>query len=111
MCAILELLAGKIRNTAPGTECIMATAINYAHAAVARTGFLEHTHQGTLFLDEIGDLPLGLQGKLLQVGEFSRVGSSDQVRVDLRFIAATNNDRDRMMARKAFHQDLYYLLA
>ncbi len=80
-------------------------------AAAARTGFLEHTHQGTLFLDEIGDLPLELQGKLLRVlqeGEFSRVGSSERVRVDLRFIAATNENLDRMMARKAFRKDLYY---
>ncbi len=83
----------------------------FTGAAGARAGFLEHTHQGTLFLDEIGDLPLELQGKLLRVlqeGEFSRVGSSDRVRVDLRFIAATNENLDRMMARKAFRKDLYY---
>jgi two-component system response regulator AtoC len=83
----------------------------FTGAAAARTGFLEHTHQGTLFLDEIGDLPLELQGKLLRVlqeGEFSRVGSSERVRVDLRFIAATNENLDRMMARKAFRKDLYY---
>ena len=83
----------------------------FTGAAASRTGFLEHTHQGTLFLDEIGDLPLELQGKLLRVlqeGEFSRVGSSERTRVDLRFIAATNEDLDRMMARKAFRKDLYY---
>ncbi len=83
----------------------------FTGAAGARTGFLEHTHHGTLFLDEIGDLPLELQGKLLRVlqeGEFSRVGSSDRVRVDLRFIAATNENLDRMIARKAFRKDLYY---
>ncbi|MFZ1986798.1 MAG: sigma-54 dependent transcriptional regulator [Desulfatitalea sp.] len=83
----------------------------FTGAAAARTGFLEHTHHGTLFLDEIGDLPLELQGKLLRVlqeGEFSRVGSSERVKVDLRFIAATNEDLDRMMARKAFRKDLYY---
>ncbi|MBI5062946.1 MAG: sigma-54-dependent Fis family transcriptional regulator [Desulfatitalea sp.] len=83
----------------------------FTGAASARTGFLEHTHQGTLFLDEIGDLPLELQGKLLRVlqeGEFSRVGSSERIKVDLRFIAATNENLDRMMARKAFRKDLYY---
>ena len=83
----------------------------FTGAAASRTGFLEHTHKGTLFLDEIGDLPLELQGKLLRVlqeGEFSRVGSSNRVKVDLRFIAATNEDLDRMMARKAFRKDLYY---
>jgi DNA-binding NtrC family response regulator len=76
-----------------------------------RAGFLEHTNKGTLFLDEISDLPLELQGKLLRVlqeGEFSKVGSSQRLRVDLRFIAATNEDLDRMMARKAFRKDLFY---
>jgi two-component system response regulator AtoC len=83
----------------------------FTGASSARTGFLEHTHKGTLFLDEIGDLPLELQGKLLRVlqeGEFSRVGSSGRVKVDLRFIAATNEDLDRMIKRKAFRMDLYY---
>jgi len=83
----------------------------FTGATEQRKGFLEHTHRGTLFLDEIGDLPLELQGKLLRVlqeGEFSRVGSSERVKVDLRFIAATNEDLDRMMTRKAFRKDLYY---
>jgi DNA-binding NtrC family response regulator len=74
-------------------------------------GILEHTHKGTLFLDEIGDLPLELQGKLLRVlqeGEFSRMGSGDRVVIDVRVIAATNEDLDRMIARKAFRKDLYY---
>jgi DNA-binding NtrC family response regulator len=76
-----------------------------------RAGFLEQTNKGTLFLDEISDLPLELQGKLLRVlqeGEFLKVGSSQRLRVDLRFIAATNEDLDRMMARKAFRKDLFY---
>jgi DNA-binding NtrC family response regulator len=83
----------------------------FTGAESSRTGFLEHTNKGTLFLDEISDLPLELQGKLLRVlqeGEFSRVGSSRRLRVDLRFIAATNEDLDRMMARKAFRKDLFY---
>ncbi len=83
----------------------------YTGADTARKGFLEHTNKGTLFLDEIGDLPLELQGKLLRVlqeGEFSKVGSTQRVLVDLRFIAATNEDLDRMMARKAFRKDLFY---
>lgn len=83
----------------------------FTGADAARTGFLEHTNHGTLFLDEIGDLPMELQGKLLRVlqeGEFSKVGSTRRMRVDLRFIAATNEDLDRMMARKAFRKDLFY---
>ena len=83
----------------------------FSGATNQRRGFLEHTHPGTLFLDEIGDLPMDLQGKLLRVlqeGEFSRVGSTERVLVDLRFIAATNEDLDDMMRRKAFRKDLYY---
>jgi DNA-binding NtrC family response regulator len=83
----------------------------FTGAAASRTGFLEHTHKGTLFLDEIGDLPLELQGKLLRVlqeGDFTRVGSNERIKVDLRFIAATNEDLDRMIARKAFRKDLFY---
>ncbi len=125
-----ELLAWAIHNASPRARFAF-TPINMASvsatlfeaeffghtrgaftgAAAARTGFLEHTHKGTLFLDEIGDLPLELQGKLLRVlqeGEFSRVGSTERVKVDLRFIAATNEDLDRMISRKAFRKDLYY---
>ena len=83
----------------------------FTGADSSRKGFLEHTHKGTLFLDEIGDLPMELQGKLLRVlqeGEFSRLGSTQRMRVDLRFIAATNEDLDRMMTRKAFRKDLFY---
>ncbi|MCJ8500878.1 sigma-54-dependent transcriptional regulator [Desulfatitalea alkaliphila] len=83
----------------------------FTGATAPRAGFLEHTDRGTLFLDEIGDLPLELQGKLLRVlqeGEFSRVGSNERIQVDLRFIAATNEDLDRMISRKAFRKDLFY---
>jgi two-component system response regulator AtoC len=83
----------------------------FTGADSSRSGFLEHTHNGTLFLDEIGDLPLELQGKLLRVlqeGEFTKVGSTRSMRVNLRFIAATNEDLDRMIARKAFRKDLFY---
>jgi DNA-binding NtrC family response regulator len=83
----------------------------FTGAEAARTGFLEHTDRGTLFLDEIGDLPMALQGKLLRVlqeGEFSKVGTTRRIRVDLRFIAATNEDLDRMMARNSFRKDLFY---
>ena len=76
-----------------------------------REGYLEHTNQGTLFLDEIGNLPIELQGKLLRVlqdGEYIKLGSSNQKTVDVRFIAATNEDLDKMMAKKAFRKDLYY---
>jgi DNA-binding NtrC family response regulator len=79
-----------------------------------RTGYLEGTHQGTLFLDEIGNLIPPLQGKLLRVlqsGEFIKIGTNTPRKVDLRIIAATNKDLDKMMATDHFRKDLYYRLS
>jgi DNA-binding NtrC family response regulator len=76
-----------------------------------RAGYLKHTHQGTLFLDEIGNLPLELQGKLLRVlqdGEYTRLGTSIREKADVRFIAATNEDLENMMTQRKFRKDLYY---
>ena len=76
-------------------------------------GYLESSHRGTLFLDEIGNLPLMLQGKLLRVlqdGEFIKIGTSTPRKVDVRFIAATNSDLEGMMAQNKFRKDLYYRL-
>jgi DNA-binding NtrC family response regulator len=83
----------------------------FTGAENGRVGYLEYTNLGTLFLDEIGDLPLPLQGKLLRVlqdGEFSKLGSSTRQKVDLRFIAATNENLEQMMSQKRFRKDLYY---
>lgn len=83
----------------------------FTGAETGRVGYLEYTNRGTLFLDEIGDLPLPLQGKLLRVlqdGEFSKLGSSSRQQVDLRFIAATNENLEQMMDKKRFRKDLYY---
>jgi transcriptional regulator with PAS, ATPase and Fis domain len=94
-------------------ELFGKTREDITNAEDPRQGFLEHTHQGTLFLDEIGDLPMALQGKLLcvlQEGVFSRLGSSERVQINLRFIAATNEDLEGMMARRVFRKDLYYCI-
>ncbi|GAB6906040.1 Acetoacetate metabolism regulatory protein AtoC [Desulfosarcina cetonica] len=83
----------------------------FTGAENGRVGYLEYTNRGTLFLDEIGDLPLSLQGKLLRVlqdGEFTKLGSSTHQQVDLRFIAATNENLERMITQKRFRKDLYY---
>jgi DNA-binding NtrC family response regulator len=83
----------------------------FTGAAAQRSGYLGHTDKGTLFLDEIGDLPLELQGKLLRVlqeGEYTRLGSSQQLQVDIRIIAATNANLEQMLEQKRFRQDLYY---
>ena len=78
-----------------------------------RAGYLEHAHKGTLFLDEIGNLQPELQGKLLRVlqdGEYFKIGTSRPQKTDVRFIAATNQDLDRMLAKRQFRKDLYYRL-
>jgi hypothetical protein len=71
-------------------------------------------HNGTLFLDEIGDLPLDLQSKLLRVlqeGEFERIGSSHTQKVNVRIVAATHKDLARAVANGEFRDDLYYRLS
>ena len=77
------------------------------------TGYLERANHGTLFLDEIGMLPIDLQGKLLRVlqeGEFTKLGTSRIQKVDVRFIAATNENLDMLLKRGRFRKDLYYRL-
>ena len=78
-----------------------------------KLGKVELSHGGTLFLDEIGDIRPSLQAKLLrliQEQEFERVGGTRTIRVDVRFVAATNTDLERAMKQGAFRQDLYYRL-
>ena len=78
-----------------------------------RAGYLEHSNRGSLFLDEIGDLPLDFQGKLLRVlqeGEIIKLGTSQVRKIDVRFIAATNADLDKLLAKGQFRKDLYYRL-
>jgi len=78
-----------------------------------RKGYLETANRGTLFLDEIGHLPLELQGKLLRVlqdGEFLKVGASHFQKTDIRFIAATNIELDPLIAKDKFRKDLFYRL-
>lgn len=76
-----------------------------------KPGLLEMADGGTLFLDEIEDLPLELQGKFLRVlqdGEFTRVGGTTVIKADVRFIVASNKDLSKMASEKTFRQDLYY---
>lgn len=78
-----------------------------------RKGKFELAHKGTLFLDEIGDMPMETQVKLLRViqeGEFERVGGSDVIKVDVRIIAATNKDLLKEVDAGNFREDLYYRL-
>src|SRR5258706_499878 len=78
-----------------------------------KIGKFEAAHHGTMFLDEIGDLHPALQAKLLHVlqdGEFSRIGGKSTLSVDVRVLAATNQDLERAVAEGRFREDLYYRL-
>lgn len=86
----------------------------FTGAVQSRMGRIHAAHGGTLFLDEIGDLPLGLQSKLLRFleqGEVQRLGSNDSFRVDVRVIAATNANLRRLVQEHNFREDLYYRLS
>jgi formate hydrogenlyase transcriptional activator len=85
----------------------------FTGACAQTKGRFQQADKGTLFLDEIGDLPLELQPKLLralQEQEFERLGSSQTIRVDVRVVAATNQDLSQLTATKQFRADLYYRL-
>ena len=85
----------------------------FTGAFALKVGRFEFADKSTLFLDEIAELPLELQSKLLRVlqeGEFERVGSSRTRKVDVRIIAATNRDLQRLVAEKNFREDLFYRL-
>jgi formate hydrogenlyase transcriptional activator len=92
----------------------------FGHERGAFTGAMTQTvgrfqlaHRGTLFLDEIGDLPLELQPKLLRVlqeQEFERLGSTHTIRIDVRVVAATNQDLEQMVRERKFRADLFYRL-
>ncbi len=85
----------------------------FTDAGKDRQGRFQQAHGGTLFLDEIGTMPLGLQVKLLRVlqeREVSPLGSQKVSKVDVRIIAATNEDLDDLVASRRFRQDLYYRL-
>ncbi len=85
----------------------------FTGATGTRVGRFEQSHGGSLFLDEIGDMPLSLQGKILRVlqeGEFSRVGGNDVHKSDVRIIAATNKNLEQEVSDRRFREDLFYRL-
>ncbi|HJQ96927.1 MAG TPA: sigma 54-interacting transcriptional regulator [Candidatus Polarisedimenticolaceae bacterium] len=85
----------------------------FTGALARRIGRFELAHGGTLFLDEVGDLPLELQAKLLRVlqeGEFERLGGTATLKVNVRLVAATNRDLKKAVAEGRFREDLFYRL-
>ena len=85
----------------------------FTGAVAQKKGRFEMANKGTIFLDEIGELPLDLQAKLLRVlqeGEFERLGGTQTLEVDIRLIAATNRNLEEMVRQGKFREDLYYRL-
>ena len=85
----------------------------YTDASESRKGYFETANKGTIFLDEIGDMPIETQVKVLRVlesGEYMRVGDSNLKKTDTRVIAATNKDLAKLVKEGKFRQDLYYRL-
>jgi two-component system response regulator PilR (NtrC family) len=85
----------------------------FTDAHQTKKGLFETAHRGTLLLDEVGEMPLTMQAKLLRVLQdkrVRRVGANDEVEVDVRVIAATNQPLERLVREKRFREDLYYRL-
>lgn len=105
--------AGALPDELLESELFGAEAGAYTGATRRRVGRFEAAHEGTLFLDEIGNLSASGQAKLLRVlqsGQFERLGSSETRRVDVRLICATNADLRREIAAGRFREDLFYRL-
>ena len=86
---------------------------SFTGAVTQRIGRFEQSNGGTLFLDEIGEMPMPVQSKILRVlqeGEFSRLGGNQTLHADVRIVAATNKNLEQEVARKGFREDLFYRL-
>jgi len=107
----VELRCDPVRFT--GSELFGHERGAFTGAIAQKIGRFELADKGTLFLDEVGDIPPGLQPKLLRVlqeQEFERLGSTRTQQVDIRLVAATNRNLSYMVKRGEFRSDLYYRL-
>ena len=111
--AFVVINCGAIPETLLESELFGYEKGAFTGATQQRKGRIEHAQGGTLFLDEIGDIPLGLQVKLLrflQEHEIQRLGSKETIAVDARILAATNIDLQKAISAGRFREDLYYRL-
>jgi len=112
-CSLVTINAGGLPDPVFESELFGHVKGAFTDARSARVGCIELADEGTLLLDEIGNMPLNQQAKLLRVlqtGEFRRMGSSKVRRVDARIITATNTDLRRAVADGTFREDLLYRL-
>ncbi len=110
---LITVNCGAIPETLLESELFGFEKGAFTGAVNAKPGMFELADKGTLFLDEIGEMPLSLQVKLLRVlqdGSFFRLGGTEQRKVEVRIIAATNNDLKRKILEGKFREDLYYRL-
>jgi DNA-binding NtrC family response regulator len=109
----IALNCGAIPETLLEAELFGHVRGAFTGAIGTRQGRLEQAHKGTLFLDEVGTMSPGMQMKLLRVlqeREFERLGDTHTIKVDVRVIAATNSDLQKMVAAGTFREDLFYRL-
>ena len=110
----IKLNCGAIPETLLESELFGHEKGAFTDARARRSGRFEEAHGGTLFLDEVGEMSLGAQVRLLRVlqdGEFTRVGGSEVIKSDVRIIAASNVDLERAVDQGKFRRDLFYRLS
>ena len=110
---LVSINCGAIPENLLESELFGHTKGAFTGAVQTRIGRFEQAHNGTIFLDEIGNMPLSVQVKLLRVlqeREFERVGGSSTIKVDVRIIAATSANLEKMVGDGTFREDLYYRL-
>src|SRR6185503_13695702 len=110
----IKLNCGAIPETLLESELFGHEKGAFTDARARRSGRFEEAHGGTLFLDEVGEMSLGAQVRLLRVlqdGEFTRVGGSDVIKADVRVLAASNVDLERAVEQGKFRTDLFYRLS
>jgi two-component system response regulator PilR (NtrC family) len=111
--AFVPVNCGAIPETLIESEMFGHRRGSFTGAVSDKIGLFEAAHGGTLFLDEVGELPLAMQVKLLRAIQervFKKVGGTEDIKVDVRIIAATNRDLEAAIAKGTFREDLYYRL-